>query len=138
MLALRTPATREELNLIRAADRAAQGVRPEDETAAREAIARRQTIAGGALTILRLACQRTSPAADLMEPVLGGPGYRNLLVLSPGEANFFGEGALVLGLNERFPGGWYGGDLPERGFWGRQPADESELLHWLLTRLAAR
>lgn len=137
MLALRPPATRDELIAIRAADRAAQGVRPEDEAAAREAVARRETVASGALTILRLTAQHTSPAADLMEPALGGPGHQNLLVLSPREVNFFGAGPLVQQLNERFPGGWYGGNLPERGFWGHQTASKSEVLSWLREQLGS-
>lgn len=129
---LRPPATREELNAIRAADRAAQGVSSADEAAAREAIASRESLAEGRLTVLRLAGCKTSPAADFMEPALGGPGFENLLIRSPGEVNFFGRGALVLGLNERFPGGWYGGSLPGRGFWGSQHADADSVTAWLV------
>ena len=55
---------------------------------------------------------------DRLDRELGGPGYHNLLILSPGEVNFYGEGRLVNALAAAFPAGWYGGSLPERGFWG--------------------
>jgi hypothetical protein len=131
MLALHPPATRDELLTIRAADRAAQGCTPEDEAAARAAIAARESRAGGQLTVLRLATLRTSPAADLMEPALGGPGYANLLILTPGGVNFFGSGSHVQSLTQAFPGGWYGGALPERGFWGHAAVDAVAVIKWL-------
>ncbi len=131
MLALNPPATRDELLAIRAADRAAQGCTPEDEAAARAAIAARESRAGGQLTVLHLATLRTSPAADLMEPALGGPGYANLLILTPGGVNFFGSGSHVQSLTQAFPGGWYGGALPERGFWGHAAVDAPAVVRWL-------
>lgn len=137
MLALKPPASREELLVIRAADRAAQGCTPADEAAARVAITDRETLAKGRLTVLRLSTRRVSPAADLMEPALGGPGFENLLILSPGEVNFFGAGDCVHSLNEEFPGGWCGGALPERGFWGHAAADPEAVLAWLAPRLAS-
>ena len=135
MLQLRPPATREEMLAIRAADRVAQGVTPADEAAARAAIAIRESCAGGRLTLLRLDSRKTSPAADLMEPALGGPGFENLLVLSPGEINFFGNGGVVLELSEAYPGGWFGGGLPDRGFWGSTKADAESVCTWLSARL---
>ena len=53
-----------------------------------------------------------------MHPDLGGQGFVNLLILCPNESNFFGTGKLIQALDKAFPGGWSGGALPERGFWG--------------------
>ncbi len=136
MLALDPPATRDELLAIRTADRAAQGVTPEDEAAARAAIESREALARDRLTVVRLASRRTSPAADLLDPALGGPGYEKLLILSPGEVNFFGDGVCVRQLDEAFPGGWSGGDLPKRGYWGHANVPPETVLDWLATRLA--
>jgi hypothetical protein len=71
-----------------------------------------------------------------MESALGGPGFENLLIVSPSELNFFGEGRIVLDLNEAFPGGWLGGSLPDRGFWGSHQTDADEVRRWLILRLA--
>jgi len=61
---------------------------------------------------------RTATVTDRLQPELGGPGYANLLVYCPDQVNFFGSGTLVLALDKTFPGGWSGGALPDRGFWG--------------------
>lgn len=115
---IRAGAALDEIAAIRAADRVAQGITPEEESEGERAAARAEVLAGGMLTIVRLGHIRTAAVADCMEPALGGLGYKNLLVISPMQVNFFGAGNLVLALNEAFPGGWYGGALPERGFWG--------------------
>lgn len=46
--------------------------------------------------------------------------YDNLLITSgDGETNFYGTTETIQMLNERFPGGWFGGQLGQgRGFWG--------------------
>lgn len=111
-------ATKDEIVAIRTADRAAQGITPQQEQQAAEAIASAETVCNGRLTIVRLPHNRTAAVADRLAPELGGAGYENLLVISPAEVNFFGAGPLVLLLDQAFPGGWYGGSLPERGFWG--------------------
>ena len=111
-------ATEEEIISIRAADRRAQGITELEEKAGEAAIAGLDIRAGGALTIVRLSHSHTAVVTDRLEPALGGPGYENLLVISPGEVNFFGVGDLVRALEEAFPDGWSGGALPERGFWG--------------------
>ncbi len=111
-------ATLEEIVEVRAADRAAQGITPEEETAGARAVAQAQTVANGRLTIVRLPHARTATVADRLQPELGGPGYQNLLVYGPEQVNFFGSGKLVRALDNQFPGGWYGGALPARGFWG--------------------
>lgn len=111
-------ATMDEIVAIRAADRAAQGITEEQEQQAAAAVLQAESLCGGRLTIVRLPHNRTATVADRLAPELGGPGYENLLVLSSEELNFFGQGRLVLLLDQNFPGGWYGGSLPERGYWG--------------------
>ena len=111
-------ATQEEIRAVRAADRQAQGVTAAEEHAAEAAIKGATVLFHGRLTVVRLPHERTSPVADKMEKEMGGAGYENLLVVSPRQVNFFGSGSVIRALDENFPGGWYGGSLPERGFWG--------------------
>lgn len=113
-------ASPQEIAAIRAADRRAQGVTDADEAAAEEALHAIERDAGGALTVVRLPHARTATVTDRLHPDLGGPGYLNLLVLAPDEANFFGEGRIVTALAQQFPMAWYGGALPDQGFWGLQ------------------
>ncbi len=112
-------ATREDIIHVRAADRAAQGITPEDELVGEKAVSQAETMAGGKLTIVRLPHNRTAVVTDRLDPSLGGPGFQNLLVYSPEEINFYGDGKTIATLIRQFPSGWYGGALPERGFWGR-------------------
>ncbi len=116
-----TGATMDEIIAIRAADRAAQGITEEQEQQAAEAILLAEKACNGRLTIVRLRHNRTAAVADRLAPELGGAGYENLLVISPGELNLFGEGDLIHAVAEAFPAGWYGGSLPERGFFGISP-----------------
>lgn len=111
-------ASREEIINIRAADRAAQGITPEEETEGARAVAQAKTVANGMLTVTHLPHSRTATVTDRLQPELGGAGYKNLLVYCPDQVNFFGSGKLVLVLDKKFPGGWYGGALPKSGFWG--------------------
>ena len=111
-------ATREEIVEVRAADPAAQGITPEEEAAGEHAITHAKTIANGRLTVVHLCHSHTATVTDRLQPELGGKGYKNLLVYCPEQINFFGTGTLVLSLHEKFPGGWHGGALPTRGFWG--------------------
>jgi hypothetical protein len=111
-------ATREEIARVRAADRAAQGITPEDEAEAERAIARASRLCDGRLTVVRAAHARLAAVEDRLRPELGGPGALNLLLIAPDEVDFAGDGRVVTALARRFPGGWYGGALPARGFWG--------------------
>lgn len=117
-------ATRVEIVQVRAADRAAQGITAEQERSGKVAVAQAETVAQGRLTVIRLPHSRNAVATDHMDPALGGPGFENLLVISPEEVNFYGEGSAITALSARFPGGWWGGALPQRGFWGRLGASE--------------
>jgi hypothetical protein len=118
-------ATEAEMTAIRAADRLAQGVTGEDETVGAKAARQATVRADGLLTLCHVANgHQTSVAADLLSSELGGPGYRNLLVMGGANLSFFGEGRWVRWLADHFPGGWSGGSLPVRGYWGQpQEAD---------------
>lgn len=108
-----------EIAAIRAEDRAAQGVAPAEEAAAARALAGREVVLGGSLLLVRLPHARTSPVFDALaqEALAGQPP--DTLVVSPAELNFSGTGARVVALRETFAGGWSGGALPARGFWGK-------------------
>ena len=116
-------ATLEEMNEIRAADRRAQAITSDQELAGQRAIdsAQRVNTACGELVILKLPHNRTATVTDSLERLLGGTGYENLLVHCPNETSFFGSGRIVNALDQKYPGGWRGGELPIRGFWGIQP-----------------
>lgn len=131
---LRLGARAEEIRRVRAGDRAAQGISLEEERAGEEAVRHAETLAQGRLTLVRLAHAHTATVTDRMDPTLGGPGFENLVALSPAEVNFFGSGELVTALDKRFPGGWYGGALPQHGFWGRAGSGE-EVLAFLLDQV---
>lgn len=124
-------ATREEIREVRRLDLMAQGATEADFAIAREAVAARESHARGELTVVRLSHGRASVVADLLHPALGGPGYAALAVVSPNQINVWGSGELVAWLESEFPGGWYGGELPVSGFWGRKGPDDG-----LVSRIA--
>lgn len=115
----RMSATDEEIERVRKADRAAQGISAVEERAAEKAVRDAETTVGGQLMIVRLPHAHSAAAADRIELSANPP--ENLLVLSPNEVNFFGRGDLVRLLDDQYPGGWSGGALPDRGFWGHSP-----------------
>lgn len=118
MLALDPPASESETEAIRRADRAAQGVTEQEERMAIEAISNAARLGGGKLTVVRCPHDRASVVADIIDSRLGGAGFENLLVMGPAEVDFFGTGTVVSWLAANHEGSWFGGDLPERGFWG--------------------
>lgn len=126
-------ATDAEIAAIRAEDRAAQGVTAAEEAVAEAALARAERRLEGSLVLVRLPHARTSPVLDRLALQAGEGEPPDVLVLSPEEVNFSGRGARVLALDAAFPGGWRGGALPARGFWGRgRPLpDEAALLRVL-------
>jgi len=132
-------ATVAEIVTVRLLDRRAQGVTPADEKAARKSIAWRDQLAGYRLAVVRIEHEHASAVADFIHPVFDGPGRENMLVISPREANFDGMGMLIRALDVQFPGGWYGGSLPERGYWGRlldSTVTTDAIIAFLVTRLA--
>ena len=109
---------------IRMRDREMQGVTIEQEAQAEEAIEKL-----GDLTEKRdyismdLPHSKTSTITDRLYGK-----YDNLLITSAdGETNFFGITDIIKMLNEKFPGGWSGGQLDQgNGFWGGY-ADQSAI-----------
>ena len=117
-------ATPDEVARLRRADRQAQGISEEEEREAEAAIALFDT-STPALTVVRLPHSRTATVVDRLHRAAGGPGFRSLLVECPREANFFGNGATIEILSRRF-GGYSGGMLPARGFWGLENVDADD------------
>lgn len=122
-------ASDEEIEAIRRADRRAQGITPEEEEQGEAAFHRREAALSGALTMVRLPHSRTAVVADRMSLCGPADAVSNLLIICPGEIDFFGHGAAVEALDTAFPGGWSGGDLPDAGFWGHaHPLPEADVL----------
>lgn len=114
----RVGATQAEMIQVRAADRSAQGITANEESLGKAAAIAAVAMFDGRLTVVRLPHGRTATVTDALTRELGGPGYENLLILCPDETAFFGGGSAVVALDRTFPGGWTGGELPERGYWG--------------------
>ena len=110
--------TQKLVNEVRLQDRAAQGITPEQEKIAEEAI--REAEVSDRLTVVHMAHSKTSTVCDR----LWGQ-YKNLLVLSEdGEVNFFGSRKVIKKLSDLVKGSWSGGDLDhDNGFWGGYPQD---------------
>lgn len=121
MRELNVPATDEEIRAVRLADLRAQGTTDELIATAKQLVRGTQRVAAdGKLTIVGCPNDRTSLAAEVCEPLHGGPGFVNLLVVGETEYAFYGEGFIVSGLADASPDGacWFGGALPRFGFWG--------------------
>jgi hypothetical protein len=111
----RMGATDAEIASVRAADRAAQGVTAGEEHAGLLALKASRSGLGGALLIVDLPHGRT---ATVMDPLALAGEPRDVLVLTPAATHFYGQGAAIERLDAAFAGGWRGGELPTRGFWG--------------------
>lgn len=101
---------------IRMRDREMQGVSPEQEAQAQEAVEKLGDLSEKREYIaMDLPHSKTSTVTDR----LFGK-YDNLLITSAdGETNFYGKTEIINMLNEKFPGGWSGGQLDQgSGFWG--------------------
>jgi len=118
MLAIAPPATREEIARIRAADRQAQGISRDEEAKGLAAAEQREQFAEGQLTVVRLPHNRSATVTDSLHTALGGPGFENLLILTPSHTLFVGNGLAIERLKQLHPEGWSGGALPTRGYWG--------------------
>lgn len=136
----RLGATAEEMTAVRAEDRRAQGITPAQEAEGLAALGAGRPALDGRLLVVDLPHPHTATVTDpiALDPRWAGPD--NLLVLMPDEIAFFGDGAAVGALDAACPGGWSGGELPERGFWGhlgRKGALETDLLDVLAASLGA-
>ncbi|KQB14187.1 hypothetical protein H9N28_16370 [Rhodobacter capsulatus] len=108
-------ATTAEIAEIRRRDRQAQGITAEEEAQGLAALAQAETALAGSLIVITLPHGRTATVAD---PLVAAGDRRDLLILCPDTVQFFGAGARIARLDAAFPGGWRGGELPRRGFWG--------------------
>lgn len=123
----RLGAAHEEIRRVRDADRRAQGITPEIEAESRRAIA--GLVRRDGLAIVETTAATSSAIADFLLPEYGGPRVDELLVLMPGKAGFFGAGAVIRALAaapDWQARCWYGGALPETGFWGAPLAPGSK------------
>lgn len=109
---------------IRMRDREMQGVTLEQEEQAQEVVEKLGRITEKREYIqLDLPHSKTSTITDRLYGK-----YDNLLITSgDGETNFYGTTEIIQMLDERFPGGWSGGQLDQgSGFWGGY-ADQSAI-----------
>lgn len=122
-------ASPEELITIRAEDRTAQGVTDSDEVEAERAINHRRTEEG--LTIIETHSDVSSAITDHMHLALGGPGYQRLIVVMPEKLAVFADGAAISCLADAIPDAWWGGNLPDQGFWGMESPPANRNAHLL-------
>ena len=135
-------ATDEEIESIRLFDRKAQGVSDEDERLAALSIDSRLESPFEDTAVIESKTNKTSPVFDRLYEK-----YAHVFVYTPdGEINYSGSGDMVNALQdfyrneyvkkERIPEGsaasWYGGNLPETGFWGAKTAiHKNDLIRFL-------
>ncbi|OHB20796.1 MAG: hypothetical protein A2854_04210 [Parcubacteria group bacterium RIFCSPHIGHO2_01_FULL_56_18] len=135
-------ATREEMALVRQADRVAQGITPAHEREAERALTASREMAG-AVRVIRMAHSKCATVGDRLA-INGVEAGRTMtipayLVLSEdGEANFSGDGATAAALHVAFPGGWVGGaglgQADGSAYWGGYPADLEAVVAFLRER----
>ncbi len=104
-------ATKKEIEAIRKYDRKCQGVKQEHEKAAEIAIHNLRSY--NSLAVLELPHNHASTVMDRIYNK-----YKNILVYTPEQTNFSGRGYIVKMLAKKYPESWYGGNLPDKGFWG--------------------
>lgn len=122
-------ATAEEIRTIRQRDRDAQGITFEEESIGKQAALDARSLFGGRLKVAHIPHDRTATVTDALAPEMGGADYENLVIQSPCKTYFYGSGWCIHALKLRYPGGWSGGELPERGFWGiEQLLDEKQVI----------
>ena len=118
-------ASNEEIAAIRTADRRAQGITAQEEAAGATALARSRERCGGRLLVVNLPHERTATVTDPLA-LASSQADENILVRTPNGLHFFGDGAAIAALDAAYPGGWRGGELPRRGFWGQHFATAIE------------
>lgn len=119
---------------IRMRDRQMQGVTVEQEFQAQEAVEMLGDLSDKRDIIMDLPHSKTSTVTDRLYGK-----YDNLLILSgDGEINFFGITEIINALNEKFPGGWSGGQLDRgSGFWGGY-AEQQEVRKFVTEALSGK
>lgn len=116
------PASDSEIRTIREADIRAQGATDADLAEARDAASSAEMRCNGRLTVARTSGHQ-GLVAEFLETFFGGPGFHNLMVIGSHSTSFFGEGRWVqrlAGLSPPSPLSWFGGSLPDFGFWGAE------------------
>jgi len=113
-------ATEEEIEKVRRFDRQCQGVSEEEERAAEQAV--KAVRMEGDIAVVEYPFKRVSPVMDRLYGK-----YENILVITRVSVNFSGDGRLVKKLAKAFPEGWYGGNLPEKGFWGMNSTNDDHI-----------
>lgn len=101
---------------VRMKDRMAQGITLEQEEQAKAAIEQLGDLSDKRNYIeIGLPHSKTATVTDRLYGK-----YDELLIISgDGESNFYGSTETINKLNEKFPGGWSGGQLDQgNGFWG--------------------
>lgn len=127
-------ATPEEFKNIRDAGRAAQGITPEQEAAAEQAVARAERF--GNLVVVRCAHSTCATITDRLFP-LWKDGLENVLILSDdGESNYFGDVRVRRALHDTY-GGWIGGNPNGNGYWGMHDASKHDQVLDLVKTLAS-
>lgn len=116
-----------EMRAIRLADATARGIDEHAWAQARAALSSGQDLMPG-LRLVKLPHDHTGLVADLADPLFGGQGNSEYFVMGPGEWSYFGHGERVMELTRQL-GGWMGGALPARGYWG-QTASETLAEGW--------
>jgi hypothetical protein len=120
-------ATPEEMAAVRAAERFAQGITPEQEREAERALAEPAEFIGS-VRVVRMAHSKCATVGDRLAiaAIAAGQPIPPYVVFSgDGEVNFSGPGDLAQALHQEFPGGWAGGsglgDANGVAFWGGYP-----------------
>lgn len=122
-------ASAKEIRAVRDADRAAQGIDLATEDLSRKALAATRRVGG--LLVVETEARTASAIMDFLLPEYGGPegGPEDTLVIMPETVAFFGRGSVIDKLKS-VDGCWFGGALPDEGFWGaaRSSAGDTKLL----------
>lgn len=113
-------ASQEEIELVRRKDREAQKITKQQEEEAITAIQNKR-IFNNDLVIIDCPHSKNATITDRMS--LEDSRYQNLLIISPEEINFYGQGKLIHALVAQFPNSWHGGNLPDSGYWGSNQED---------------
>ena len=108
---IKAGATGKEITKIRSYDRKCQVIEDKAELEAQEAIKKMKAF--GSLAIVEIPHSHASAVFDRLYNQ-----FENILVFSPNETNFSGRGEVVKKLSVLYENCWYGGALPNKGFWG--------------------
>ncbi len=126
-------ATDEEILEIREMDRKAQGISTEDERRAEESVSRRSERVGESAVIIDSLTNRAAPLTDRLYD-----RFKHIFIFFPdGKMGYSGEGEMVCCLAESYKEKkkknpdvdfWFGGDLPDYGYFGTvSPMERNEL-----------